>query len=233
MEKLLYNSLIFVHVLCGVLVLITGLVAMAVRKKGGKVHNLAGIVFYWSMFVIFISTLGFFVLDPSNLRYQFFVGIGTVSFYPNFSGKRILSMKKAINPTRIDWSAAWLVGICGVIMSAYAIYGFLNPKDFSGYQYLFGLFAILCFANAYGDLMVYSGKRKVEKMHWFLGHAGKMTGAYAAAVTAFCVNIVPRYLPKDMSLILGLSIWIVPGVLVGFIGNRIINHYKMKFGLSV
>jgi hypothetical protein len=61
------------------LALVTGLIAMVVRKKGGN-HNRTGIVFYWSSFVVLAAMA--FVLDPLSLKYQFFLTIGIVSFYP-------------------------------------------------------------------------------------------------------------------------------------------------------
>ena len=80
MENLLYKSGIALHVIAGFLSLVSGMVAMSYGKKGGKVHNVSGIIFYWSMVVIFVTTLLFFILNPTLLKYQFFLTIGIVSF---------------------------------------------------------------------------------------------------------------------------------------------------------
>ena len=98
MENLPYKSGIVLHVIAGFIALVAGLVAMSYGKKGGKIHNLSGIIFYWSMVVIFLTTLSFFFLFPNNLKYQFFLTIGIVSFYPTWSGKRMLKMKKGLKP---------------------------------------------------------------------------------------------------------------------------------------
>ena len=232
MEAIIHKILIIIHVIGGFSALITGLVSMLVRKKGGKIHNISGIIYYWGMLVVFLTSLGFFLLEPQKLFYQFFLCISMVSFYPTFSGRRILSMKKEIKPIFIDWFAAFMVSVCGVVMWGYAIYGFLNPEKFNNFQYLFGIFGTLCLANGYGDLMVFSQRKKVDKMHWFLSHGGKMTGSYAATVTAFCVNIVPRYLPDHLPFLFYIMLWVLPGVLIGFMGNRIVEPYKIKFKLS-
>lgn len=228
MGNLIYKTLIISHVIAGFAALLTGFIAMKTRKKGGKIHNTAGQIYYWGMVVVFLSTVGLFILAPQKLFYQFFLGIAIVSFYPTFSGKRILGMKKAIQPQKIDWFAAIIVTICGFVMWGYAIYGFFHAADFNSFQYLFAIFGSICLANGYGDLMVFTKRKKTEKMHWFFGHGGKMTGGYAATVTAFCVNIVPRYLPENLPTLTYLMIWVLPGVLIGFWGNRMLKSYKQK-----
>jgi uncharacterized membrane protein len=232
METLIYKSSIAVHVLCGILSLASGLVAMT-ANKGGKVHNRAGLVFYWSMFMIFVTTTIFFILYPSNLKYQFFLGIGIVSFYPNWSGKRMLSMKKGIQPTMIDKIGAYLIGISGICMLAYGVYLTQTPpKNFAGLNILFFVFGTVSLANAYGDLKVYLGFVKAEKMHWFFAHAGKMMGAYSAAITAFCVNIVPRFFPENTPFFVFIIMWTAPGVIIGILSARIIKKYQVKFKIE-
>ncbi len=228
MEKLIFNFFLVIHVICGFLSLASGLIAM-IAKKGKRVHNISGSIFYWAMLGVFITTIIFFVIYPIQLKYQFFLTIGIISFYPNFSGKRLLSMKKAIAPTLIDWIAAWGVGICGIVMIGYSVYGFINPAGFNGMAILFAIFGLVCLVNAYGDLKIYLGFQKPEKMHWFLGHGGKMMGAYSAALTAFFVNVVPRYMPKNTPDFVFILTWVLPGVIVGVIASRILKKYKAKF----
>lgn len=232
METLIYKSSIAVHVLCGILSLIAGLVAM-IANKGGKAHNRAGVVFYWSMFMIFVTTTIFFILYPTNLKYQFFLGIGIVSFYPNWSGKRMLGMKKGFKPTLVDKIGAWLIGFSGVCMLAYGTFLTLNPsKEFGGLNILFFIFGTVSLSNAYGDLKFYLGYVKAEKMHWFFAHAGKMMGAYTAAITAFCVNIVPRFLPENTPSFVFILTWTAPGIILGIVSARIIKKYKIKFKIA-
>jgi len=65
--------------------------------------------------------------------------------------------------------------------------------------YPFGenIFGTVSLLNAYGDPKLYLGYVKTEKMHWFFAHSGKIMIAYTAAITVFCVNIVPRFLPEN------------------------------------
>lgn len=233
METLIYKSSIAVHVLCGILSLAAGLVAM-IANKGSKIHNRAGIVFYWSMFMIFVTTTLFFILYPTNLKYQFFLGIGIVSFYPNWSGKRMLAMKKGLVPTLVDKIGAWLIGFSGICMLVYGAYLTANPaKEFGGLNILFFIFGTVSLSNAYGDLKFYLGYVKAEKMHWFFAHAGKMMGAYTAAITAFCVNIVPRFMPENTPSFVFILTWTAPGIILGIVSARIIKKYKTKFKIEV
>lgn len=231
MKLLIYQPVLVLHVIAGFLALVTGLIAIAARRKGGKLHNLAGIVFYWSMFVVFVSTVIFFVLDPQSLKYQFFLTIGIVSFYPTWSGKRVLSMKKGVIPKWYDKVAAFGIGISGVIMVGYGIYGFTGNVNFGGLETLFLIFGGVSLANAYGDLKIYLGYKQAERMHWFFAHAGKMSGAFSAAVTAFCVNVVPRYMPDGTPTFVFILTWVLPGVIIGVVGVRISKHYRKKFNL--
>lgn len=232
METLIYKSSIVVHILCGILSLAAGLVAM-IANKGEKVHNRAGVVFYWSMFMIFVTTILFFILYPTNLKYQFFLGIGIVSFYPNWSGKRMLVMKKGLQPILIDKIGAWLIGVSGICMLVYGAYLTLNPpKNFGGLNILFFIFGTVSLSNAYGDLKFYLGYVKAEKMHWLFAHAGKMMGAYSAAITAFCVNIVPRFLPENTPSFVFIMTWTAPGIIIGIVSARIIKRYKAKFKIE-
>lgn len=227
----IFKTSLFIHVICGISSLISGLIAMR-AKKGGKVHNIAGLIFYWSMFLIFISTIIFFVLYPTNLKYQFFLGIGIVSFYPNWSGKRMLSMKKGLVPSLIDKVGAWLIGFSGLVMIAYGVLLTIKPNtSFEGLNILFFIFGTVSLTNCYGDLKYYLGFKTAEKMHWFFAHGGKMIGAYSAAMTAFCVNILPRYLPRNTPGLVQVLVWVVPGVLIGIIGNRILKHHRLKMKL--
>lgn len=228
MEKLIFNFFLVIHVICGFLSLSSGLAAM-IAQKGKRVHNISGSIFYWAMLGVFLTTIIFFAIYPTQLKYQFFLTIGIISFYPNFSGKRLLSMKKAIVPTLVDWIAAWGVGVCGIVMIGYSVYGFIKPSGFNGMAILFAIFGAVCLVNAYGDLKLYLGFQKPDKMHWFLGHGGKMMGAYSAALTAFFVNVVPRYMPKNTPDFVFILTWVLPGVVVGVIASRILKKYKVKF----
>ncbi len=232
MQASIFKVILFFHVICGVLSLLSGAIAM-MSKKADKIHKTAGLVFYWSMFYIFISSVMFFIIYPLNLKYQFFLGIGIVSFYPNWSGKRMLQMKKVFAPQLIDKVGVALIGLSGMIMITYGIYLTKYPNaDFGSLNILFFVFGTVALANCYGDFKVYFGFRKIEKMHWLFAHGGKMIGAYSAAMTAFCVNILPRYIPKNAPDFVQIMVWVVPGVSIGILGRIILKKYRSKFKID-
>ncbi|MFT6879158.1 MAG: hypothetical protein ACI8UX_000579 [Psychromonas sp.] len=228
MRETIFSTALFIHVLAGIASISAGLIAMVVRKKGGKIHNQAGTVFYWSMFFIFITSILFVALYPTVVRYQFFLGIGIVSFYPCYSGDRMLKMKKGIDPKWNDWTALALIFISGIAMIIYGLYLQLFAGSLIVLFYIFGVLSI---AQGSGDLFIFNGKREFGKMGWFFGHAAKMIGAYSAAVTAFCVNILPRYMPEGTSMVIMLATWVGPGVIFIFVTKYFVNKYKRKFNM--
>ena len=232
MFKTVFQSGLFLHVIAGSFALLSGLVAMFFGKKGGSTHKYAGQIFYFSMFIVFATTVLFFVLYPENLKYQFFLSIGLVSFYPTWSGKRMLSMKKGLVPAWFDVLGAYGIGISGLIMLAYGVIGMQKGQNFGGLQYLFLIFGIVSLLNAYGDLKYYLNYKKALKMHWFFAHGGKMMGAYSAALTAFCVNIVPRYLPENLPFYGYLITWIAPGIIIALVSRKMMTKYRAKFRLA-
>jgi uncharacterized membrane protein len=231
METQIFKTALLFHVLCGFLSLASGLVAMR-ADKGSKVHNTAGLVFYWAMLGVFLTTILFFVIYPQEIKYQFFLTIGIVSFYPNWSGKRMLSMKKGLEPKWFDILGGFLIGISGIVMLAYAVYSFVNPALQNQFAILFLVFGLVSLANCYGDLRYYLKYKEAPKMHWFFAHGGKMMGAYSAALTAFCVNIVPRMLPSNTPNFVHLFFWIAPGVILGVLSAKILKKYRIKFKIA-
>ncbi|MBU1820507.1 MAG: hypothetical protein KKG00_03205 [Bacteroidetes bacterium] len=209
----LYKTILFVHVLLGFSALTTGIVPM-VAKKGGKAHKFWGNVYYWSMFGVFVTTLGLFALRPTEVRLQFFLCIAVLSFYMTFAGDRVLKMKKsAAQATRLDRTVALIALGCGLLMLGYAGYSVLVLHN-TYLAILFSVFGVVLFTNANADWKLYRGKTPSEKMHWYFGHIGRIMGAYIATVTAFCVNMT-RYYPEGTSIYLQLIPWLAPGLILG------------------
>lgn len=230
MRESILNISLTLHVLAGILSLFFGLIAMTTRKKGGKLHNQTGIIFYWSMAFIFLTSILFVVLYPSKVKYHFFLAIGIVSFYPAFSGKRLLAMKKGLEALWFDWLAIFIIILSGFVM---IIYGVVMIQQFvSSIAILFLVFGILSLLQGIGDFLYFSKMRSAKKMHWFFGHAGKMIGAYSAAITAFCVNIVPRYLPDGTPMFIFVLIWVGPGIVFAYFTKYLVMKYKIKFKLA-
>ena len=233
MKELIFKSTLFLHVLAGGLALIVGLIAMLNRKKGNKLHKRTGIIFYWCMNFIFLTAILFVAFYPEQEKYWFFLTIGIVSFYPNFTGVRILKMKKGIEARWFDYAALVMIIISGFIMLKVGLGSLLGFDTRTQFEILYLVFGIFSLIQGYGDSLVFTGIKKAEKLHWLYGHAGKMIGSYSAALTAFCVNIIPRYLPSHTPFFVYILIWVGPGVLLGIYSARKIKALKSKPKLAM
>lgn len=228
MRTLAYQTLLALHVAGGFTALLTGLIAMF-AKKGGKLHTLVGRIYYWSMVDVFVTVVGIFALFPEKPIYHFFVMLSIVSVYPSFSGERVLRLKKkGTRPAPLDRFAAWVLLISGIGMAGYGgglVYSGGNPMMI-GLFFFFGFFSI---RTGWNDIRLYSGKIELEKMHWFYSHLSRMLNSYAAAVTAFLVNIGPRLLPDGTPGWVSIVLWTAPATLVGFGIARWTRSYRRKF----
>ncbi|PQA58272.1 hypothetical protein [Siphonobacter curvatus] len=228
--KTLQASILVIHVICGFTALLSGLVPM-IARKGGRLHNFWGLIYYWAMFGVFITTVGLFVLDPLSLKMQFFLPVAVGSFYQTFTGKRILLRKKSDTPpAQLDWAAMYGVSFFGLVTLAWSIQRFTVQQPYQGILFLF--LTALCLANGGNDYKVFSGRVQPQRMHWFFTHLGRMLASYAATLTAFLVNVGPRFLPADMPSFVNLLLWIGPGVAVGFVISRLTKQYRKKMGLT-
>ncbi|SOE22030.1 hypothetical protein SAMN06298216_2476 [Spirosomataceae bacterium TFI 002] len=228
MKTLVFQSVLFLHVIAGVIALVTGLVAMFAPKKGGKLHNVTGLMFYYSMAFVFVSSVIFFILEPSSLKYQFFLAIGVVSFYPIYTGRSVLYMKKQINTGLFHKSLAVLAVLTGIGM---LVYGNLGAAP-SQYQILFNVFGVILILNGLGDVRVYFGLKPTAKNYWLMAHIGKMLGGYSAALTAFMVNVVPRYLPAHTSMFVFIAMWTLPAIVLTFYAAFVRKKYSPKVKAS-
>jgi uncharacterized membrane protein len=224
MKTLIYQSTLVLHILAGIIALSTGLVAMFARKKGGKLHNRTGIVFYFAMAFIFVSTLIFFVLDPLNLKYQFFLGIGLVSFYPVYTGKSVLYMKKGVNAGVFQKALAIGAIVCALAMILFGNFGGLPMAE----MILFNVFGVILMLNGIGDARIYFGLKPAAKNYWLMAHIGKMLGGYSAALTAFMANVVPRYLPENTSIYVFIATWTLPALILGIYSAFVRKKYSPK-----
>lgn len=228
MKTLIYQSTLVLHVFAGVIALSTGLIAMFARKKGGKLHNKTGLFFYYSMAFIFVSTLIFFALDPLNLKYQFFLGIGVVSFYPVYTGRSVLYMKKGLNANTFQKALSIGAIVCALVMILFGNFGNLPTAE----QILFNVFGVILLLNGIGDTRVYFGFKPAAKNYWLMAHIGKMLGGYSAALTAFMVNVVPRYLPDNTSMYVFIATWTLPALILGLYSVFVRKKYSPKVKTS-
>lgn len=77
-DNKLFLTIVAIHILFGIICVISGVVAMLSRKAGGS-HPLSGKIYYWGLFLVFIT-----VIPLSIMRWPFnnhLLVLGTFSFF--------------------------------------------------------------------------------------------------------------------------------------------------------
>jgi uncharacterized membrane protein len=213
---------LYLHIFAGFTALITGLVPM-LSKKGSKVHTTWGKVYFWAMFMVALTALIRFQMQP---RLIFLAGIAIFSFYNTFTGVRLIRRKDNPKPEFIDWFGAILM-VMGALVMLYFAYSASHTNNVF-YVTLFAIFGIFMFFLTFEDLRVFVGSKQInndvplQTRYWFQNHISRMGGSYIATLTAFLVVNNPPQIP-------GLVVWIAPGVIGGFIISRTRKFYRDKY----
>jgi uncharacterized membrane protein len=230
MKDQIYSIILFIHVLFGFTALATGLAVM-IMKKGTRRHVSIGWIYYYGMAGVFFTTLMLFGIKPEKESLWFLTAVAVVSFYQTFTGRRIVQQKKAgISTGGLDWFALsflLLTGLCTVFGMIH--YGMASNWFMIG---LFSFFTWIAFGTGFQDFKLFTGRTTINKSHWMFHHISRMTASYAATVTAFMVNIIPRYLPEGTHWSVFLLTWVLPGVLIGMFGSRFTRPFKKQMAIN-
>jgi len=189
------NVLIITHAIFGSLGLLTGLVALII-KKGSVTHKRFGRLFYYVM--LLTAGLALFVSILPGHESPFLFVVGIFSSYFILTGYRAIRFKN-MTPTLFDFIISWVMIITGLAMLSVPM---IVSKELNIVLAVFGLAGLMFSVQ---DILIYK-KREVLRQSWLKIHLGKMAGAYISAVTAFVV--VNELLP-------GIYGWIAPGVIGG------------------
>ena len=223
--EFIQTVLVIAHIAAGTTALVVAPVAMVVRK-GGKAHRRWGLVFFWAMFVIFVSAVALLAFRPN----VFLFIISILSFYAVFSGTRSLRRKrpeKGQRATWLDWLGAVVAlfaGLSFIFWGTLPLLGLTRgdvPLSFSILGIAFGLFLT---QMAWTDLRSFVIPPQDRNWWWFY-HMDRLLSGYIAAVTAFMVQNVGPLLPAGLEW----TVWAAPGVVGGMLISRWIGHYKRKF----
>jgi uncharacterized membrane protein len=203
-----FTIFLYVHVFAGIIALISGSLSMF-NRKGGKTHGITGQLFFWSMAIVFITSI-----YMSLVKEKWFLFVtGFFSFYMAVSGYRSLYVKKlhlGQRPVLVDW----LIGISGTAfaMGMYYLATTLLPGNSFGIVPI--AFGTVSLYFAVDDLLKFY-RKTLPKTQWINSHAIRMGGAYTATLTAFLVVNV-QFKPSWI-------IWIAPGIVIS-----VIVSYKVK-----
>ncbi len=227
---------IVTHVAVGFLALAVGLVPM-LSKKGSRLHNTTGLIYYWSMVLVAISAVGLVLISPLTDGRLFLTGIAVFSFYLCFTGRRSLQQRDEEPVRWYDWGISGLMAATSIAMIGYGVYHLstlLAKGQFESIGVLFLVFGIFSGSNARYDFKKYllPHAAKYGSREWLFVHIERMGGSYIATFTAFAlVNI--RYIFPDAPAGIYIATWIMPGLIGGLFIGRAVRFYLAKFKMSV
>jgi uncharacterized membrane protein len=181
MERFLQTMLI-IHIIAGSLALLAGTVAI-LTKKGSRVHNKSGKIYYWSM--ILIGLTAFSIAIPKGN--MFLLMIGGFSTYMTLTGYRYLQFKRNPELKYGNWDFTFiLIGFLTLIIPS-IYFTNIGWTKIGGFAIVFGVFGLFLFSMLIGDI-INSKKISSYPKTWFLQmHITRMMGAFIATFTAFLV----------------------------------------------
>lgn len=191
-----FKILIILHASFGGLALLSGTVAIIV-KKGRSLHKKAGRFFFYSMIGCVISAL-WAALMPGHYS-PFLIAVGVFSFYFVFTGFRVLRLKQKSVSIVGDKAAAYFMIIACIAMIAYP------PILFGKLNLILAVFGAAGLFFAIQDILLFRHPEKFRDI-WLRQHLTRMMGGFTAATTAFIV--VSQILPELVS-------WLLPGIMGG------------------
>jgi uncharacterized membrane protein len=159
------------HIVAGNLALICGLISM-ISKKGKLLHRRAGIIFFYSMIAVTISSIYLSIVKDI----PFLLHIGIFVFYQTYNGWRTLKIKSQ-HPSIFDWILQLIALVNGIFMMVsmqivLLVFG--------------GISLFLVFNDVRLFINVYRGNA-IPRMTWLVRHIGNMIGAFIGALSAFLV----------------------------------------------
>lgn len=215
MEQIM-DIILFLHAFSGGISLVAGMIAIF-AAKGKKLHNTSGVIYYWGMMAVVVTSLilGFY-------RTKIFIlTIAVFSFYMVFSGRRTLLFKKQLKPIFKDWFFNILCLLCGLFMLYLGISNLLRI-GFAGAVPMLLVFGFFLSWMCVNDLKLFS-KKKYQKGQWLLTHIGRMSGSYIATSTAFLVTNI-HWEPQWI-------VWLLPTAVGTPLITLATRNWKRKFGL--
>jgi uncharacterized membrane protein len=192
--KGLYVFLISVHIVSGMVSLLTGVISV-IAKKGGSVHKKTGKVFFFSMIGVGITAIALSILKSSSFLFH----IGIFSLYQTIAGYRAVK-DKTLRPRALDLLNLGMGTINGMLMVItqnviLIVFGSLN---------LFLAFRHWKVYQAYS-------RKNVQPLSWLKMHIGFMMGSYISTVTTFLVVNMPAI---SFLKIPNLLVWTTPSILL-------------------
>ncbi len=213
----MYSILLLFHVFTGTSGLLTGLVAMLVRKGPGT-HSLSGRFFSISMAACALSAL-IMCLIKFN---PFLLAISLFTLYMLQAGLRSIVLWKSeevSKPVFRDYLPLYIGFPLTAFMIGFPIFRYLAGQGSLTNILLF--FGLIMLSFLIQDVRLIRDKSawKPYNKQWLRRHIGMMGGTYIAAFTAFAVNNI-HVGPAWLS-------WMLPSVLGGMLIQKSMSKFKL------
>ena len=193
----LFNILLTIHVACGGISILLGLIIL-LTVKGNQGHKRIGNIYFYAMLVAAILALPMSYLHPS---YFLFI-IGVFTSYMLLTGKRYLKKRSLSDVTPVDWLLTIIMLLFGAIFIGMGIQDIFQSKYFGIVFIVFGGLSLLFVGQ---DYINFKGRSSVKNF-WLTTHLQRMIGSYIASVTAFLV-VNNTFLP-------GVVAWLLPTIIL-------------------
>lgn len=191
--ELLIRSLVFIHVLAGIITLLAGPLAIYYNFKQPKQHRLAGKVFFYAMLVVAISSIITFFRHPEVLFYQFLLGIALIVLAGTVRGVRAMMLMKGGKVLPFDFYYTILLAVTSMVMLGKAALLFTQGGNIA-FPILFTVFGVGAAHDSIKNFRIFRAPQQLAPTDWLQLHLGSMLGAFIASTTAFTVNTA-HYLP--------------------------------------
>lgn len=204
-----------IHIAAGATSLLTGIIALSIASNPQR-HRKIGKVFFYGMFVVFITAL----IMGLNGSLMFLLCIAVLSFFSTFHGVRSLQFFKGQNPNWIDWLSSVALSLAGAYLF---IKGTLaSITNFSSGVILYIVFGALMLVLSFGAFRRLR-KLKPRDFKWFRSHRANMGAALIATMTAFSVTAL-QFLPPLVS-------WLWPTIIFAPLLSLMIRRTDKQLGM--
>lgn len=177
-----------VHVALGMVILLTGL-AQLLMRKGGSRHRAIGRVYCVAMLFSVLTSFPSIIQDSQ----VFLAVLGLFSLYLSFTGYRFAVMRETGQPGIMDRTSALIFLACALGMAGFTIRLFTSANLVGGV--IMSVFTLIFLSGTWTDVRHLLLKRSAGDLlsggRWLRLHIGRILGSYIAAVTAFLVNVQP------------------------------------------
>lgn len=170
--------ILHIHTVLGVLVFITGLIQIILKKEGTR-HKLIGQVYLFSWLFLLIS--------GACLTGLIITIVGIFGFYFALTGARIGRLKN--NPiTWFEKTIFIIGGLAAIALLYYALVLYLKGQQ--SWPIILAVFGGIFLWTTAGDIFKYILKKPFKKqiygkLDWIFEHFTRMSISFIAAVTAF------------------------------------------------